>query len=172
MWFLFVVAHNCCCTADHLAKRGLPKPKESPLCDQEEEKYQSPPYFLCLCWTILVYLWSLVGESMKQPVVWSNVGSTLWSYWALGSYGTTGTVVFLMVWFLLFVKPWSWKEKSVDFGLWQGLEESFSWLSPWPCLECCFLDGSFYVLFLIGAFVTIKCGVCGVCCNWVPVPIS
>ena len=89
MWFLFVVAHNCCWTADHLAKRGLPKPKESPLCDQEEEKYQSPPYFLCLCWTILVYLWSLVGESMKQPVVWSNVGSTLWSYWALGSYGTT-----------------------------------------------------------------------------------
>jgi hypothetical protein len=36
-FFMWLVAHNKCWTADRLAKRGLPHPEKCPLCDQEEE---------------------------------------------------------------------------------------------------------------------------------------
>jgi hypothetical protein len=36
-FFLWLVAHNKCWTADHLARRGLPHPEKCPLCDQHDE---------------------------------------------------------------------------------------------------------------------------------------
>jgi hypothetical protein len=36
-FFMWLVAHNRCWTADHLAERGLPHPERCPLCDQAEE---------------------------------------------------------------------------------------------------------------------------------------
>jgi len=36
-FFMWLVAHNKCWTADRLARRGMPRPKCCPLCDQEEE---------------------------------------------------------------------------------------------------------------------------------------
>ena len=36
-FFMWLVAHNKCWTADRLARRGLPHPEYCPLCDQEEE---------------------------------------------------------------------------------------------------------------------------------------
>jgi hypothetical protein len=36
-FFMWLVAHNKCWTADRLARRGLPRPGCCPLCDQEEE---------------------------------------------------------------------------------------------------------------------------------------
>lgn len=36
-FFLWLVAHDRCWTADTLAHRGLPHPEHCPLCDQEEE---------------------------------------------------------------------------------------------------------------------------------------
>ena len=36
-FFMWLVAHNRCWTADRLAKRGLPHPERCPLCDQAEE---------------------------------------------------------------------------------------------------------------------------------------
>lgn len=36
-FFLWLVAHNRCWTADRLARRGLDHPPICPLCDQEEE---------------------------------------------------------------------------------------------------------------------------------------
>ena len=36
-FFLWLVAHDRCWTADRLAKRGLPHPEQCPLCDQEDE---------------------------------------------------------------------------------------------------------------------------------------
>jgi hypothetical protein len=36
-FFMWLVAHNRCWTADRLARRGLPHPEYCPLCDQEEE---------------------------------------------------------------------------------------------------------------------------------------
>jgi hypothetical protein len=39
-FFMWLVAHQRCWTADRLAKRGLPHPDCCPLCDQEEENIQ------------------------------------------------------------------------------------------------------------------------------------
>jgi len=39
-FFMWLVAHNRCWTADRLARRGLPHPARCPLCDQEEENIQ------------------------------------------------------------------------------------------------------------------------------------
>ncbi|WVZ58587.1 hypothetical protein U9M48_008845, partial [Paspalum notatum var. saurae] len=36
-FFLWLVKHNRCWTADHLAKRGLPHPSVCPFCDQADE---------------------------------------------------------------------------------------------------------------------------------------
>ena len=36
-FFMWLVAHNRCWTADRLAKNGLAHPEKCPLCDQEEE---------------------------------------------------------------------------------------------------------------------------------------
>ena len=36
-FFIWLVFHNRCWTADRLAKRGLPHPEACPLCDQAEE---------------------------------------------------------------------------------------------------------------------------------------
>jgi len=36
-FFMWLVAHNRCWTADRLAKKGLAHPEKCPLCDQEEE---------------------------------------------------------------------------------------------------------------------------------------
>jgi len=36
-FFMWLVAHNKCWTADRLAKRGLPHPDRCPMCDQESE---------------------------------------------------------------------------------------------------------------------------------------
>lgn len=36
-FFLWLVAHDRCWTADHLTRHGLPHPARCPLCDQEEE---------------------------------------------------------------------------------------------------------------------------------------
>lgn len=37
IFFMWLVAHNPCWTADRLARRGLPHPDKCPLCDQEYE---------------------------------------------------------------------------------------------------------------------------------------
>lgn len=39
-FFMWLVAHQRCWTADRLAKRGLPHPNRCPLCDQDEENIQ------------------------------------------------------------------------------------------------------------------------------------
>ena len=39
-FFMWLVTHNRCWTADRLAKRGLPHPDQCLLCDQEEEDIQ------------------------------------------------------------------------------------------------------------------------------------
>jgi hypothetical protein len=36
-FFMWLVAHNKCWTADRLARRGLPRPECCPLCDQDDE---------------------------------------------------------------------------------------------------------------------------------------
>ena len=45
-FFMWLVAHNRCWTADRLARRGLPHPEYCPLCDQDEETID---HLLCSC---------------------------------------------------------------------------------------------------------------------------
>lgn len=45
-FFLWLVAHNRCWTADRLARLGLPHPEHCSFCDQEDETIQ---YILCTC---------------------------------------------------------------------------------------------------------------------------
>jgi hypothetical protein len=45
-FFVWLVAHNRCWTADHLARRGLPHPERCPLCDQNAETID---HILVLC---------------------------------------------------------------------------------------------------------------------------
>jgi hypothetical protein len=45
-FFLWLVAHNRCWTADGFARRGLPHPEHCPFCDQEDETIQ---HLLCSC---------------------------------------------------------------------------------------------------------------------------
>jgi hypothetical protein len=40
IFFMWLVAHNRCWTADRLEKRGLPHPARCPLCDQVDENLQ------------------------------------------------------------------------------------------------------------------------------------
>lgn len=39
-FFMWLVAHRCCWTADRLARRGLPHPEQCPHCSQEDEDIQ------------------------------------------------------------------------------------------------------------------------------------
>jgi hypothetical protein len=42
-FFIWLVAHNRCWTADRLARRGLPHPIHCPLCDQQDETINHLP---------------------------------------------------------------------------------------------------------------------------------
>lgn len=52
-FFIWLVEHNRCWTADRLAMRGLSHPERYPLCDQASETINHL-LVVCLCQTILV----------------------------------------------------------------------------------------------------------------------
>jgi len=68
-FFLWLVAHNRCWTADRLARRGLPHPEHCPLCDQDNESIN---HLLCSCvfsrefWHRLLLLFGL-PDIAPQP---------------------------------------------------------------------------------------------------------
>jgi hypothetical protein len=74
-FFMWLVAHQRCWTADRLAKRGLPHPDCCPLCDQEEENIQ---HLLVGCvfardfWFHLLHFVGLTAVA-PQPVDSSSV---------------------------------------------------------------------------------------------------
>ena len=84
-FFLWLVAHNRCWTADRLARRGLPHPEHCPFCDQEDETIQ---HLLCSCvfsqqfWFQLFRTFAL-PDIAPQPSAsgffdwWQQAGSTL-----------------------------------------------------------------------------------------------
>jgi hypothetical protein len=56
-FFLWLVLHNKCWTADRLAKRGLPHPISCPLCDQEGESIH---HLLVSCVLVRQFLYLLL----------------------------------------------------------------------------------------------------------------
>jgi len=68
-FFMWLVAHNRCWTADRLARRGLQHPDKCLLCDQEDENIQ---HLLIGCVVARQFWYSLlhsVGLSQLSPVV-------------------------------------------------------------------------------------------------------
>jgi len=81
-FFLWLVQHNRCWTADRLAKRGLPHPETCPLCDQAGETIDHI-LFSCVfskqAWTIILQSLGLVG------IIPTAADSRFYPWWARSS---------------------------------------------------------------------------------------
>jgi hypothetical protein len=114
-FFLWLVLHNKCWTADRLARKGLPHPSTCPLCDQEGESIH---HLLVSCvlarqfWFLLLHCVSLAALSPEMEDINLKLGGvdrlrlflrisemalTPWWSWGLGVSGDTKMIVFLMV---------------------------------------------------------------------------
>ena len=70
-FFMWLVAHNRCWTADRLLQRGLPHPAHCPLCDQADETINHllvPAIFAREFWFLLLQRLSLQGLSHKMKM--------------------------------------------------------------------------------------------------------
>jgi hypothetical protein len=79
-FFMWLVAHNRCWTADRLARRGLQHPDKCPLCDQEEENIQ---HLLAGCVVARQFWYSLlhrVGLSQLAPASSEQSFDTWWEW--------------------------------------------------------------------------------------------
>jgi hypothetical protein len=83
-FFLWLVAHNRCWTADRLARRGLPHPEHCPFCDQEDETIE---HLLCSCvfsrqfWHQLLHRFGLPDVAPQPSTTrffawWQQAGSS------------------------------------------------------------------------------------------------
>jgi hypothetical protein len=71
-FFLWLVAHNRCWTADRLARRGLPHPDHCPLCDQEDETINQLLSACVFARQFWHQLWSFFGIPDVTPQMDSN----------------------------------------------------------------------------------------------------
>jgi len=78
-FFLWLVVHNRCWTADRLARRGLPHPEHCPLCDQEDESIQ---HLLCSC-VFSRQFWHLLLCRFGLPDIGPQPDSTNFFDWWL-----------------------------------------------------------------------------------------
>jgi exonuclease III len=76
-FFLWLVAHNRCWTADRLARRGLPHPEHCPLCDQEDETIH---HLLCSC-VFSRQFWHRLFLLFGLPDVVPQPGALLFDWW-------------------------------------------------------------------------------------------
>jgi hypothetical protein len=84
-FFMWLVAHNRCWTADQLERRGLPHPDKCPLCDQEEENIQHLLIQCVVARQFWYYLFNQVGLSHLAPAAaessfdnwWESVGASV-----------------------------------------------------------------------------------------------
>jgi hypothetical protein len=88
-FFIWLVAHSKCWTADCLARRGMPRPKCCPLCDQEEETIN---HLLVGC-VFAREFWSLllqqVGLQALSPRPTEN---SFLDWWERANNATSGMV--------------------------------------------------------------------------------
>jgi hypothetical protein len=78
-FFLWLVMHNRCWTADRLARRGLPHPSVCPLCDQEEETIQ---HLLISCVFARQFWYSLLSRSGLPNLSPDNANCSLDDWWS------------------------------------------------------------------------------------------
>jgi len=149
-FFMWIVAHKRCWTADRLARKGLPHPATCPLCDQTQETID---HLLVSC-VFARQMWFTLLQKFGLQVLapglddeffedwWANAcervagqakkGLNSITFWEPGTCGITAIAAFFTA--LRPVSPVSLRPplKICIFGLWQGLEE-FHISSPW-CL--------------------------------------
>jgi hypothetical protein len=78
-FFIWLVMHNRCWTADRLARRGLPHPSVCPLCDQEEETIQ---HLLISCVFARQFWYFLLSRSGLPNLSPDNVICSLDDWWS------------------------------------------------------------------------------------------
>ncbi|GJM95471.1 hypothetical protein PR202_ga12209 [Eleusine coracana subsp. coracana] len=103
-FFLWLVAHDRCWTADHLARRNLPHPESCPLCDQEDETIH---HILVGCvfarqfWHILL---RQAGLELLSPQPSDTSFEEWWNYSAGRVHGEArkkfNTTIILRAWIL------------------------------------------------------------------------
>ncbi|WVZ63192.1 hypothetical protein U9M48_012845 [Paspalum notatum var. saurae] len=76
-FFAWLAIKNRVCTADRLAKRGLPHPAVCPLCDQAEETIQ---HVLVSC-VFARQVWTLIFHDLGLPSIVPQPGCTRFSNW-------------------------------------------------------------------------------------------
>jgi hypothetical protein len=88
-FFLWLVAHNRCWTADRLAKRGLDHPLKCPLCDQEEEILD---HLLVSCVFSRIFWFQLLRTFDLQRLAPQLGLSSFMSWWEEASSSVRGLV--------------------------------------------------------------------------------
>jgi hypothetical protein len=78
-FFIWLMVHNWCWTADHLAKRGLPHPEVCPLCDQTEKTISHLLVGCVFARQIWVSIFQLLGIVHLAPNLSVGCFSGWWS---------------------------------------------------------------------------------------------
>jgi len=114
-FFLWLVAHNRCWTADRLARRGLPHPEKCPFCDQEEETINHLLVSCVFARQFWYYLLRQVGLHSLSPQP-SDVSFDSW--WDQASGATSGLIqkglnsLIVGAWTL-----WNHRNRCVFYGI-------------------------------------------------------
>ena len=114
-FFMWLVAHNKCWTADRLAKRGLPHPECCPLCDQAEETID---HLLVSC-VFTQEVWFIILQSFGLQPLSPQPDDTSFNDW------------------------WESSVSRVDGQIKKGLNSIIilgAW-SIWNHCNCCVFDG-------------------------------
>ncbi|GJN36468.1 hypothetical protein PR202_gb25373 [Eleusine coracana subsp. coracana] len=133
-FFLWLVAHDRCWTADRLAHRGLEHPEKCPLCDQEDETID---HILVSCVFARQFWFSLLRQVGLQQLSPLPDNKCFMEWWKMASEAAGGltsrglnTLIILGAWIL-----WNHRNRCVFDGvspslaaaLVQAGEERYLW---------------------------------------------
>ena len=88
-FFLWLVAHNRCWTADRLARRWLPHPEQCPLCDQEDETIN---HLLVSCVFTRQFWYFLLRQVGLHSLSPQPLDTSFDSWWEKASGATSGLI--------------------------------------------------------------------------------
>jgi len=115
-FFLWLVAHNRCWTADRLARRWLPHPEQCPLCDQEDETINHLLVSYVFARQFWYFLLRQVGLHSLSP---QPSDTSFDSWWEKASGATSGLIqkglnslIVLGAWTL-----WNHRNRCIFYGI-------------------------------------------------------
>ena len=89
-FFLWLVAHNRCWTADRLARRGLPHPERCPLCDQAAETID---HLLILCVFTREFWFRFLSQVGLQSLSPQPTDLSFFDWWDRVSSATSDVIL-------------------------------------------------------------------------------